>query len=180
MLSHRPGDSWAPRLGTSSPHLRQRRRCEPVSPRPCSWQCTRKTLRHSWTPQGSTSWCSPNSYKKGETAGSPRPWGCHATTLLQIPGTFLHLSQAKGCTPHPTDFRIFLCCLGMLRTCRHPASTAQGLLLPTWVHHGAHWARPETHLKSCSSPSFILPRLSCRRKGTSLHPEQEISCGSRL
>lgn len=54
------------------------------------------------------------------------------------------------------------------------------LLLPPQVHREAPWAKSEVHLKSCSSPSFILPRLSCRRKGTSLCAEQEIRCGSRL
>lgn len=50
-----PAVERALRLGTSSPHLRQRGRHEPGSLQPCSWLCTHKSPRHPQTLQGSTS-----------------------------------------------------------------------------------------------------------------------------
>lgn len=53
--------------------------------------------------------------------GSPSPWGCHTTTLLQIS---IGVRQ-RGAPPLPADTCLcsFRCCLGMLGTYRHPPST---------------------------------------------------------
>lgn len=107
---------------------------------------------------------------------APNPWDFFPSKLDK--GVHPHHTKT-----HPSGFSSAALGCSELAGTQHsiplPAQL-RGLLLPTWVHHGAPWPKPEAHLKSCSSPSFILPRLSCRRKGTSLRAEQEISCGSRL